>query len=200
MDITAILHAVAHGERKTPHETEWEERMRFEALYEEMEFIDDVHEGNLLPKDKVIEARQLEMDFFRRMKVYRKVPKALAKGKPVIPTRWVDTNKGSEAEPNYRSRLVGRELNLSDRRDLVAATPPLESRRYIVSRCASSQSRQRPHRILSIDVSRAYFYAESVRHVFRQFRQKICCQETRAWWEGSTFRSTALEMRRRIGQ
>ena len=30
-----------------------------------MEFIDDVHEGNLLPKDKVIEARQLEMGFFQ---------------------------------------------------------------------------------------------------------------------------------------
>ena len=44
----------------------------------------------------------------------------------VITTKWFDANKGSEAEPNYRSRLVGRELNLSDRPDLFAATPPLE--------------------------------------------------------------------------
>ena len=44
-------------------------------------------------------------------------------GVRVITTTWVDTNKGSEEEPNYRSRLVGRELNFSDRPDLFAATP-----------------------------------------------------------------------------
>ena len=91
------------------------------------------------------------------MGVYSKVPMAEAKrlGAKVITTKWIDTNKGSETEPNYRSRLVGRELNLQDRPDLFAATPPLESLKYIISRCASTQSRQRPHRILSIDVSRA---------------------------------------------
>ena len=52
--------------------------------------------------------------------------------------------------------------------DVFAATPPLESLKYIISRCASAQHRQRPHRILSIDVSRAYFYAESIRPVFIQ--------------------------------
>ena len=90
----------------------------------------------------------------------------------VVPTKLVDTNNGSGHEPNYRSRLVGRELNLSDRPDLFAATLPLESLRYIVSRCASSQRRQRPHRILSIDVSRAYFYAESIRPVFIQIPEE----------------------------
>ena len=44
-------------------------------------------------------------------------------GAKVITTKWVDTNKGSAEEANYRSRLVGRELNLSDRPDLFAATP-----------------------------------------------------------------------------
>ena len=89
-------------------------------------------------------------------------------GAKVITTKWVDTNKGTDSEPNYRSRLVGRELNLSDRPDLFAATPPLESLKYIVSKCASSQRRAKPHRILSIDVSRAYFYAKSIRPVFIQ--------------------------------
>merc|ERR1711884_189382 len=118
--------------------------------------------------------RRLEMDYFKKMGVYSKVPQAEAKelGAKVITTKWVDTNKGSEAEPNYRSRLVGRELNLSDRPDLFAATPPLESLRYIVSRCASAQNRRRPHRILSIDVSRAYFYAESIRPVFIQIPEE----------------------------
>merc|ERR1711884_502121 len=75
-------------------------------------------------------------------------------------------HNGGDSEPNYRSRLVGRELNLQDRPDLFAATPPLERLRYIVSRCASAQNLRRSHRILSIDVSRAYFYAESIRPVF----------------------------------
>ena len=59
------------------------------------------------------------------MGVYSKVPRAEATkiGAKVITTKWVDTNTGSEIEPNYRSRLVGRELNLSDRPDLFAATP-----------------------------------------------------------------------------
>ena len=83
------------------------------------------------------------MQFFKKMCVYSKVPKEEARslGAKVITTKWLDTNNGSEAEPNYRRRLEGRDLNLSDRPDLFAATPPLESLRYIVSRCASSQRR-----------------------------------------------------------
>ena len=57
--------------------------------------------------------------------MYSKVPRVEARklGAKVITAKWVDTNTGSEVEPNYRSRLVGRELNLSDRPDLFAATP-----------------------------------------------------------------------------
>ena len=32
-------------------------------------------------------------------------------GAPPVGTRWVDINKGDEANPNYRSSLVGREFN-----------------------------------------------------------------------------------------
>ena len=76
------------------------------------------------------------MGYFKRMGVYRKVQRQEAKdaGVRVITTKWIDTNKGSDSEPNYRSRLVARELNLSERPDLFAATPPLESLRYTISR------------------------------------------------------------------
>ena len=113
--------------------------------------------GGYLDWRLVTEARKLEMGYFKKMGVYSKVPKEEARmlGAKVITTKWVDTNKGTDSEPNYRSRLVGRELNLSDRPDLFAATPPLESLKYIVSKCASSQRRAKPHRILSIGVSRA---------------------------------------------
>ena len=55
-----------------------------------------------------------------------KVHKSFAKGKTIISTRWVDTNTGTDLEPNYRSRLVAREIKKDDRLDLFSATPPLE--------------------------------------------------------------------------
>ena len=35
-------------------------------------------------------------------------------GKPPITTRWVDVNKGDDENPNYRSRLVARQLKAHD--------------------------------------------------------------------------------------
>ena len=87
-------------------------------------------------------------------------------GKKPIAVRWVDVNKGDDEDPNYRSRLVGREIKTDDRPDLFAATPPLESLRYVLSLCASSQSGPNPHRILTVDVKRAYFYAPARRPIY----------------------------------
>ena len=90
-----------------------------------------------------IEARKLEMKFFRDMKVYSKVPRSEAyiNGAKVITTKWLDINKGDDQEPNYRSRLVGRELKLDNRLDLFAATPPLEALRIMCAICANIQGR-----------------------------------------------------------
>ena len=68
------------------------------------------------------------MEFFNKMKVYDKVPRASAAavGCKVISTRWVDINKGDPKSPNYCARLVGRERNMDSRLDLFAATPPSE--------------------------------------------------------------------------
>ena len=167
------------GGEAHPHEAP----IDFESLYANMEFFDDV-KGGSLDRSKVIAARRLEMDYSKKIGVYYKVPIGEAKrlGAKVITTKWVDTNKGSEVEPNYRSRLVGRELNLSDSPDLVAATPPLDSLRYIVSRCASSQRRQRPHRILFIDVSRAYFALNRQGPCSPRFPMRTANREMRATW------------------
>ena len=62
-----------------------------------------------LDPSKVREARKEEMEFVRKMKVYDKVPRSECPGKP-IPVRWVDTNKCTEGDPNYRSRVVAKEL------------------------------------------------------------------------------------------
>ena len=83
-----------------------------------------------------------------------------------ITTKWLDVNKGDEQHPQYRARLVGREVAYEKRDDLFAATPPLESLKAVLSICASRQSRRHPHRIMSIDVKRAYFYAPATRPLY----------------------------------
>ena len=89
-------------------------------------------------------------------------------GAKAITTKWVDTNKGDSAEPNYRARLVGRELKTDARLDLFAGTPPLEALKLVLSRCAMNQRGHQPHRVMSIDVKRAYFYAKSKLPIFIQ--------------------------------
>ena len=78
----------------------------------------------------------------------------------------IDVDKGVKERPNYRARLVGRELKMDRRLDQFAATPPLESLRLLCSVCASNQNRRRPYRIMAADVKRAYFYAKCRRPVY----------------------------------
>ena len=61
---------------------------------DELEAWDDVS-GTALDPRRVVEARALEMDFFKRLGVYEKVPRSMARrlGKNVIGARWIDTNK-----------------------------------------------------------------------------------------------------------
>jgi hypothetical protein len=138
-----------------------------ETLYDPYDFFDDVT-GHDLDRDMATAARQLEMKFFKKMKVYEKLPRWMAARDrcKVITTRWLDINKGDRANPNYRSRLVGREIKTDTRLDLFAATPPLESLRLICSICASNQARTQPYRVMSMDVRRAYFYAKATRPVY----------------------------------
>ncbi len=139
---------------------------RFNELYRDCDFYDDVHGGEL-DKGLATAARRTEIKFFKTMGVYTKVRREA--WMRVISTRWIDTNKGDSASPNYRARLVGRELNLCKRDDLFAATPPLESLRMILSICASRQDAQKAEDrfvVMRNDVRRAYFYAPTTRPIF----------------------------------
>ena len=102
--------------------------------YQHAEFIDDVP-GRPLDKRMAIQARTAEMQFFRKMSVYTTVDRSTVQGK-IITTRWLDVNKGDDDDPDYRARLVGREIKKEQRLDLFAPTPPIESPRYIISKCA----------------------------------------------------------------
>ena len=143
-----------------------EEEDMFRELYRNQDFIDDVH-GTPLDKEMAIKARQVEIQYFKVMQVYTKVTREAWMN--VISTKWIDTNKGDIDNPNYRARLVGREIAREKRDDLFAATPPLESLRFIVSKCSSNQyhaNSEDRHIIMSNDIKRAYFYAPSTRPVY----------------------------------
>ena len=71
----------------------------------------DATTGQILRGELVRQARAQEMEYFTSKNVYTKRPRAEAikpTGKPPISVKWVDTNKGDDTDPNYRSRLVAR--------------------------------------------------------------------------------------------
>ena len=166
-DISNVICALQEQDDRHPHDEE-AELQRWRHMYEGMDFWDDVNDMKPLDWERAVQARRLEMDFFRKMGVYRKVDRSEAAraGCKVITTKWLDTNKGDEANPNYRSRLVGRELKMDKRLDLFSATPPLESLKMLCSVCARGQSGSRPLRLAAIDIKRAYFYAKARRPIF----------------------------------
>ena len=54
-------------------------------------------------------------------------------GKAPIGVRWVDINKGDDQSPEYRSRLVAKEIKRDKRDDLFVAMPPLEAKKRLFS-------------------------------------------------------------------
>ena len=70
------------------------------------------------------------MKEFEKNGVYTKVPVEecwKVSGEEPIGARWVDINKGDEDQPEYRSRMVAKEIKTDKRVDLFAATPPLDA-------------------------------------------------------------------------
>ena len=130
-----------------------------------MQAFDD-QSGQKLEPRLVRKARLEEMDYFKSMNVYTKVPisKCMERtDRKPIAVRWVDINKGDTTKPNYRSRLVAKEFRGNDDRpEWFAPTPPSECLKIMLHRLAS----RRGHKLPYADVSRAYFYAKAVRPVY----------------------------------
>ena len=128
---------------------------------------DDVSGAQLDPKVVKL-ARQEEVDYIHKMNLYIKVPVKECHqktGKGPISVRWIDVNKGDTERPNYRSRLVAREINTHKRDDLFAATPPFEALKLLVSMAATNNKGEV---IMINDVSRAFFHAKATRTVYVQ--------------------------------
>ena len=70
---------------------------------------DDMN-GVFLDPDLVVAARAEEMAFFKKLGVYKRVPrsKVTELGGKMVSVKWLDTNKGDKLQPNYRSCLVAR--------------------------------------------------------------------------------------------
>ena len=66
--------------------------------------------GKWLETGCVIESRRLELEFVRKMIVYAKVPRADTGDAKIVTIKWIDADTGDAQNPNYRSRLVGREI------------------------------------------------------------------------------------------
>ena len=124
--------------------------------------------------DLVREARALELAFFTAKGVWKQVAKSRSfqdTGRPPISVRWVDVNKGDEIDPNYRSRLLARQMRhmSSSGQNFFAPAPPLEALKTIISLAATRIGSHVPNwskdavdrtQISLIDVKRAYFNAE----------------------------------------
>ena len=125
---------------------------------------DDVS-GKELDSNNVAKARQEEVEYIHKTRLYTKVPrtKAQAANAKVITVRWIDINKGDQRNENYRPRPAAREIKRDGRPDLFAATPPLEALKVILSMLASSNKGEK---LMVNDVSRAYFCAPARRQVF----------------------------------
>ena len=98
-------------------------------------FIDDITKQPLDPELCRI-ARRKEIDYFKSKGVWevRQIKEDWSKtGRPPISVRWVEVNKGDGEHPNYRSRLVAREIRMAGEEAIFAPTPPLESLRMVIS-------------------------------------------------------------------
>ena len=87
-------------------------------------YVDDTS-GAVLRPELVQEARAEEVRHTKDVfKVYVPVPEheATRPGSKLIGTRWVDTNKGDDVRPDYRSRLVAQEVKRHKVEEAFAAT------------------------------------------------------------------------------
>ena len=133
----------------------------------------DATTGQVLNPRLVKAARMKEMEYFESKGVWtRRTREECFKrtGKRPITVKWVDVNKGDDDNPNYRSRLVAREIRLAGEDPIFAPTPPLESVRMVLSLAATdlpgepkhdrSGDSERRTQVSIIDISRAYFNAK----------------------------------------
>ena len=98
------------------------------------------------------------------------------------------------------SRLVGKEIKKDNRLDLFGATPPPEELQALMSICASIQHKRKPHRLMSLDVSRLPFQKPRLSgRSLSKSRWRTEHMATRSTWQRSVCVRMGQEMLRQIG-
>ncbi len=108
---------------------EYDEELYFDAI-----------SGELMIKELVEAARNVEMETSKKHGVYEKVPIEECwkeAGKAPVGVKWVDANKDDKEKLEYRCRLVAKEIKKDKRVDLFTATPPPEAEKMLFSLWAS---------------------------------------------------------------
>ncbi len=128
--------------------------------------------GQILLDGLVTAAQAKELEYFDQKLVWELRPAGECRrvtGRPPITVRWVIVNKGDDNDPNYRARLVARQMRHQGVESIFAPTPPLEAIRTVLSLAASQLPGDDPLsrdpasedrvQISFLDISRAYFNA-----------------------------------------
>ena len=160
---------------------------------------DDAPGASLNPRE-VKRARREEIEYVHKMSVYNKVQvvevyQTTRKGPMSV--RWIDVDKGDVERPNYRSRLVAREINASKRGDSFALTPFLEALEVIVSLTVSGDKGE----VLMInDIGRALPRAPATKTAYVQLPDEDRLDGESECVVVSTTPCTAHEARHKIGR
>ena len=104
----------------------------------------------------------------KKRNVYTKVKRSsVPKGEKVIRVRWIDVNKCDAKAMDVRSRLVAMDFKDSEKPELFAGTPPLESLRILCSSAATVDEEGEEENVMMVsDVRRAYCYAPVERPIW----------------------------------
>ncbi len=173
MKSDGLLKRGCYGVQVADDEAEIERDMRGPSQGYSGAYRDDLT-GQVLRDDLVKAARAVELAYFHSKKVWTKVPKSRARassGRAPISVRWVDVNKGDDIHPNYRSRLVARQLKATDTsgKSYFAPAPPLEALRTVISMAMTKAGKHQPDwnpasktrvQISLVDIKRAYSNAQ----------------------------------------
>lgn len=146
-----------------------EEDLKFDVDLEDdwLTFIDEIS-GKPLSAQLVVKAREEELSFAHKYGVWDVVDEAECwanTNAAPIGVRWIDINKGDEARPNYRSRLVVQEIRRDPHAEYFAATPPLESLRFLLSLQRTGGFPMKM-KISFIDIKRAHWTAKVQRLIY----------------------------------
>ena len=92
----------------------------------------------------------------------------------IVRSRWVMANKGDEADPDVRARLVGCEVNKTGEKvdAFYASTPPLEAKKILFSEFASIPRHKKPH-LSFVDIRKAYFNGVPTQNIFMMFPKEL---------------------------